>query len=531
MQQLFAPELVVRLTLPGIRVRSSAGRRHRGTRADWSTAPLPNALQRPKLAREKRKDQGERPRRDTRAERLQLGDGRSLRRCPSQEIRLLRVTDVPQRNYRILHERNPQSRRRRFASSSLSKDRILISIFKMTVVNENVSVSWKKWSKAAKNELGIHENNHYRKPPGFLQKERYSFKAIFLKNYNFLGIYLITEFTIKAVRDCSNVNGISGVKSNKVADFMKDCDFYYNECLCEKSGEQSLKPGCDCYDADTCHANANLPGGYHCAKVSAWVALSSNELFQCPFGYMGEHCKKSIFFIGSLAISIISLTSLAGAVLAPMRSWPIYPDLQSGMVALAIGCLSGDAVLHLIPVSLFSSLNIVLIRAYDRISQAILLISLWRLSSACMGMRITNTKKIAITGTIRSIMNSTTTATKVKKKGKDSRITLSLKGKPITMNLNDVLTTRGLMLLLGLYIFYLFETGIGLWHSFKQAKQDSSDNEIGARRKSSKSRHYSESGGPGHKLRYSWYDFFMQITIRIQYHRRQKQRNLHWRKV
>jgi len=67
---------------------------------------------------------------------------------------------------------------------------------------------------------------------------------------------------------------------------------------------------------------------------------------------MGEHCQKSIFFTGMLAIAIISLTSLVGAVLAPMRSWPIYPDLQSGMVALAIGCLAGDAVLHLIPVSL-----------------------------------------------------------------------------------------------------------------------------------------------------------------------------------
>lgn len=79
---------------------------------------------------------------------------------------------------------------------------------------------------------------------------------------------------------------------------------------------------------------------------------------------MGEHCQKSIFFTGMLAIAIISLTSLVGAVLAPMRSWPIYPDLQSGMVALAIGCLSGDAVLHLIPVSprhyIFSSLLIIL---------------------------------------------------------------------------------------------------------------------------------------------------------------------------
>ncbi|CAG5095033.1 Oidioi.mRNA.OKI2018_I69.XSR.g13999.t1.cds [Oikopleura dioica] len=261
--------------------------------------------------------------------------------------------------------------------------------------------------------------------------------------YKKKGIYLITEFTIKAVRDCSNVNGISGVKSNKVADFMKDCDFYYNECLCEKSGEESLKPGCDCYDADTCHANANLPGGYHCAK--------------CPFGYMGEHCKKSIFFIGSLAISIISLTSLAGAVLAPMRSWPIYPDLQSGMVALAIGCLSGDAVLHLIPIIF-----------------------------GLHGHAHNEHEEDRHHGHNQEHHELDHHGHEGEEEGE---------GLP-----HNIITKRGLMLLLGLYIFYLFETGIGLWHSFKQAKQDSSDNEIGARRKSSKSRHYSESGGPGHKL-------------------------------
>ncbi|CBY09133.1 unnamed protein product [Oikopleura dioica] len=130
--------------------------------------------------------------------------------------------------------------------------------------------------------------------------------------------------------------GASSIKSNKVADFMKDCNFYFNKCFCDDSGDERSEPGCDCYDAGNCHADKRFPNGYHCEK--------------CPFGYMGEHCQKSIFFTGMLAIAIISLTSLVGAVLAPMRSWPIYPDLQSGMVALAIGCLAGDAVLHLIPI-------------------------------------------------------------------------------------------------------------------------------------------------------------------------------------
>ena len=50
-------------------------------------------------------------------------------------------------------------------------------------------------------------------------------------------------------------------------------------------------------------------------------------------GKMGQHCKKSVFLFGIVSITIISLTSLAGAVLAPLRHWRYYPDLQSGMIA------------------------------------------------------------------------------------------------------------------------------------------------------------------------------------------------------
>jgi len=254
------------------------------------------------------------------------------------------------------------------------------------------------------------------------------------------GIYLITEFTIKVLSDCNNKIGASGIKSNKVADFMKDCSFDFNKCFCDESGDERSKPGCDCYDAGNCHADQRFPGGYHCEK--------------CPFGYMGEHCQKSIFFTGMLAIAIISLTSLVGAVLAPMRSWPIYPDLQSGMVALAIGCLSGDAVLHLIPI---------IFGLHDHEH-----------------------------GEEHSEHEDHHEHDAHGQEEEEDGLS------------HKMITKRGLMLLLGLYTFYLFETGIGLWHSFKLSRQESSDNEIGSRRKSSRSRHFSrtfsESGGPGHKL-------------------------------
>eukprot|EP00058_Branchiostoma_floridae_P020750 XP_002606240.1 hypothetical protein BRAFLDRAFT_123712 [Branchiostoma floridae] len=51
----------------------------------------------------------------------------------------------------------------------------------------------------------------------------------------------------------------------------------------------------------------------------------------------------------SLAITVISLVSLLAVAMVPLTTRSFYKYLITFLVALAVGCLSGDAVLHLIP--------------------------------------------------------------------------------------------------------------------------------------------------------------------------------------
>ena len=49
------------------------------------------------------------------------------------------------------------------------------------------------------------------------------------------------------------------------------------------------------------------------------------------------------------AITIISLSSLLVIAVIPLLGKSFYNKIMSFLVALAIGCLAGDALLHLIP--------------------------------------------------------------------------------------------------------------------------------------------------------------------------------------
>ncbi|XP_078581403.1 zinc transporter ZIP6-like [Branchiostoma floridae x Branchiostoma japonicum] len=51
----------------------------------------------------------------------------------------------------------------------------------------------------------------------------------------------------------------------------------------------------------------------------------------------------------SLAITVISLVSLLAVAMVPLTTRSFYKYLITFLVALAVGCLSGDAVMHLIP--------------------------------------------------------------------------------------------------------------------------------------------------------------------------------------
>lgn len=56
-----------------------------------------------------------------------------------------------------------------------------------------------------------------------------------------------------------------------------------------------------------------------------------------------------VWLWGFVSISIISLLSLLGVVLVPILKQSYFKFLLTFLVALAVGTLTGDALLHLLP--------------------------------------------------------------------------------------------------------------------------------------------------------------------------------------
>ena len=56
-----------------------------------------------------------------------------------------------------------------------------------------------------------------------------------------------------------------------------------------------------------------------------------------------------VWMWGFVSITIISLLSLLGVVLVPILNQSCFKFLLTFLVALAVGTLSGDALLHLLP--------------------------------------------------------------------------------------------------------------------------------------------------------------------------------------
>lgn len=63
----------------------------------------------------------------------------------------------------------------------------------------------------------------------------------------------------------------------------------------------------------------------------------------------GIYSKKVAWIGGFIAITIISVLSLLGIILVPLMNKVFFKFLLSFLVALAVGTLSGDAFLHLLP--------------------------------------------------------------------------------------------------------------------------------------------------------------------------------------
>lgn len=57
----------------------------------------------------------------------------------------------------------------------------------------------------------------------------------------------------------------------------------------------------------------------------------------------------SVWGYGFLSVTLISLMSLLGVATIPFIGKSMYKKVLSLLVALAVGTLAGDAILHLIP--------------------------------------------------------------------------------------------------------------------------------------------------------------------------------------
>ena len=57
----------------------------------------------------------------------------------------------------------------------------------------------------------------------------------------------------------------------------------------------------------------------------------------------------TVWGYGILAVTVISLTSLVGVATIPFFGKKMYKKILATLVALAVGTLAGDSLLHLLP--------------------------------------------------------------------------------------------------------------------------------------------------------------------------------------
>jgi len=247
------------------------------------------------------------------------------------------------------------------------------------------------------------------------------------KDTKIQGMYIITENGVKTIEDCQNKKQIDNYyKYYYKADFssltelLQHCNYDYNACHCDTNGQKLPIDEPRCGNVTNCRAGRDRPGGYICEKCSSVTK-------------MGDHCDKSVMTFGLLSISIISATSLLGALFAPFQKSEYYPDIQGCMIAVAVGCLTGDAILHLIPI-------------------------IFGLHGHSHG-----------------------------KKGGETESHAGGMAPQLVIQ-------RGIMIMGGLYVFYLFETLLGLYQKFKTEREiEKSEHPTPNRGARSRSQRQSES--------------------------------------
>jgi len=136
----------------------------------------------------------------------------------------------------------------------------------------------------------------------------------------------------------------------------------------------------ECYTKTTCEAETTLKwkAGKAATTGDAEVpAICATELWFCGLAegttyinnkcvcpkksewHAGTHChakdepsKTAAWGYGFIAVAIISAFSIFGVIIVMFREKWWYDIVLSTMVALAVGCLLADALLHLIPLAL-----------------------------------------------------------------------------------------------------------------------------------------------------------------------------------
>lgn len=90
-----------------------------------------------------------------------------------------------------------------------------------------------------------------------------------------------------------------------------------------------------------------LPGNF-CSLVSQGLCRS-DIANTTPLVVHPPPLKAEVWGYGFLSVLIVSLSSVVGAIFLPLMKQESFGKILIGMIGLAVGCLSGGAIFHLIP--------------------------------------------------------------------------------------------------------------------------------------------------------------------------------------